>query len=507
MLEMKPTQDRLLTLLELEPTIYNLKARKMGSSTLIAAYFFWKTHFTPNLKTLVAAHTAEAAQEIFTIYSTFYEHLPSWMKIGQFELQKDNVKAMRYQHGGGIRVTTASSPSARGGTPHQIHLSEFAHYTNMEVTIGAIMASLPDGATIVKETTANGLNDAYGAWTVDDGTCKVFFPWMADPSYSRPKKPRRIPQGMSKYRKEHNLTKEQFYWACTTFYERCAGQWKLWNQEFPATAEMAFVSSGDRFFSLTFPNIRMHRDNFRDFEGYKEYLAPTSYHVYSIGVDVASGSASGDYSAYTVLDVTDKDKPLIAATYYGKVPPETLSSMVLKEANKYKSMITVEVNGYGLSVVNFLLQKSWPHLYRRTQHSKTTGQTHMHAGFSTNRATRGVILSRLHSYVESGKLSVLCDIRMQHEVNQMMYIKGKAQAADGEFGHDDMIMAMALALEGMTQTSLLEQEIQSRPPSGRAEILAWEMKHARIYDKSYFEDDMVGYAPTDSVVDVMENML
>ena len=328
----------------------------MGSSTIIAAYYFWKTHFTPNLKTLVAAHTAEAAQEIFTIYTTFYEYLPPWMKIGQFALMKDNVKAMRYVHGGGIRVTTASSPSARGGTPHQLHLSEFAHYTNMEVTIGAIMASLPDGCTIVKETTANGLNDAYGAWTEDDGTCKVFFPWMADPSYVRSKKPRRTPKEMTRYRKEHNLTKEQFYWACNAFYERCAGQWKLWNQEFPATAEMAFVSSGDRFFSMTFPNVRINRDNHREFEGYREYLKPKPYHVYSIGVDVASGSASGDYSSYVVLDATNKESPLIAATYYGKCPPETLADLVLREGQKYNSLITVEVNGYGLGVVNFLLK-------------------------------------------------------------------------------------------------------------------------------------------------------
>ena len=270
-LEPRPTQQTLLNLLELETTIYNLKARKMGSSTIIAAYYFWRTHFTPNLKTLVAAHTAEAAQEIFTIYSTFYEYLPKWLKAGIFELQKDNVKAMRYAHGGGVRVTTASSPSARGGTPHQLHLSEFAHYTNMEVTIGAIMASMPDGCTIVKETTANGLNEAYNAWKEDDGTCKVFFPWMDDPTYRQKEKPRRVPQGMSRYRKEHNLSKEQFNWACRTFYERCAGQWKLWNQEFPASAEMAFVSSGDRFFSLTYPHIRMHRDNFRDFEGYRQY--------------------------------------------------------------------------------------------------------------------------------------------------------------------------------------------------------------------------------------------
>jgi len=501
----KPTQQRLIDLLETETTIYNLKARKMGSSTIIAAYYFWKTHFTPNLKTLVAAHTAEAAQEIFTIYSTFYEYLPPFFKIGKFELLKDNVKAMRYAHGGGVRVTTASSPSARGGTPHQLHLSEFAHYTNMEVTIGAIMASLPDGATIVKETTANGLNEAYGAWTVDDGTCKVFFPWMADPSYVRKTKPKRIPKEMAKYRKDHKLTKEQFYWACNAFYERCAGQWKLWNQEFPATAEMAFVSSGDRFFSLTFPQVRITKDNEDKYIGYRQYLKPDKFSVYSIGADTASGSASGDFSAFVVLDVTEKEKPKLAASYYGRLPPEAFASLIHKECKKYNALATIEVNSYGLSVTNYLVQAAWPYLYRRTHHNKLNGTTTHIAGFNTNRATRGVILSRLHTYIENAKLSVVSDARIQDEINQMMYIKGKAQAGDG--GHDDILMATALALEGMTQTSKLEEDVKTRLPETRHERMMWELKNQRIFNPKDFEDETHDLGPTDSVVDVMSNLL
>ena len=504
-LDPKPTQIQLINLLETETTIYNLKARKMGSSTIIAAYYFWKTHFTPNLKTLVAAHTAEAAQEIFTIYSTFYEYLPAWMKIGKFELLKDNVKAMRYAHGGGIRVTTASSPSARGGTPHQIHLSEFAHYTNMEVTIGAIMASLPDGCTIVKETTANGLNEAYGAWTEDDGTCKVFFPWMADPSYVREKKPRRIPKEMAKYRKDHNLTKEQFYWACNAFYERCAGQWKLWNQEFPATAEMAFVSSGDRFFSLTFPQVRINKDNEDKYIGYREYLKPDKFSVYSLGADVASGSKNGDFSAFVVLDVTEKETPRLASTYYGRLPPESFSTLIHSECKKYNALATIEVNSYGLSVVNALLQAAWPYVYRRTHHNKLNGTTTHVAGFNTNRATRGVILSRLHNYIENAKLSVVADARIQDEVNQMMYIKGKPQAGEG--GHDDILIATALALEGMTQTAKLEEDVKTKLPETQEERLMWELKNQRIFDPREFEDDMYDLGPSDSVVDAMSNML
>tara|TARA_R100000808_G_scaffold25058_2_gene61062 strand:- start:1212 stop:2873 length:1662 start_codon:yes stop_codon:yes gene_type:complete len=506
-LQPKPSQRELITLLEVKTMIYNLKARKMGSSTAIAAYFFWKGHFTKNLRTLVAAHTMEAAEEIFQIYSNFYENLPVWLKQGPFSLKKDNVRAMKYEHGGGVRVTTASSPSARGGTPHQLHLSEFAHYTNMEVTIGAIMASLPDGCTIVKETTANGLNDAYAAWVADDGTEKVFFPWTKDPDYTTKEKPKRVPPKMRAYAKKHGVSKEQLNWAATAFYERCAGQWKLWDQEFPITAETAFVTSGDKFFSLSFPHCRMTRDNYHDYEGYVEYEKPKPHHIYSLGVDVASGSKNGDYSAFVLLDVTNKKRPTLVASSYTKKPPEAFAIDVHEAAKRFNAMTTIEINGYGLSVVNYMVQKHWPHMYRRTQHNKTTGQTQVYLGFSTNKATRGLILARLHSYIEKRMIDVTCDIRVCSEINQMIYKNGKPQCAEGEFSHDDILMAFAMALEGMSQISKLEEEVKSKRPKTRQEIIQWEMRNCRIFDPSEFDDDFIDTSQAESVLDAMESIL
>jgi hypothetical protein len=46
--KLKPAQLALLKSLEGNPWQVVLKARQMGSSTLVAAYFFWKTLFTPN---------------------------------------------------------------------------------------------------------------------------------------------------------------------------------------------------------------------------------------------------------------------------------------------------------------------------------------------------------------------------------------------------------------------------------------------------------------------------
>lgn len=60
------------------PHLMLLKARQLGSTTGIAAYFFWDALFTPHMSVAVVAHTDEAVKRIFEIYRRFYENLPEF---------------------------------------------------------------------------------------------------------------------------------------------------------------------------------------------------------------------------------------------------------------------------------------------------------------------------------------------------------------------------------------------------------------------------------------------
>ena len=57
-----------------------LKARQLGSSTYIAARFFWEALFNPNTRVAVIAHSDAGVKNIFNIYQRFYTNLP---KIGR----------------------------------------------------------------------------------------------------------------------------------------------------------------------------------------------------------------------------------------------------------------------------------------------------------------------------------------------------------------------------------------------------------------------------------------
>ncbi len=482
--------------------IYNLKARKLGSSTYTAARFFHRALFTPNYSVMVVAHKVSSAKEIFRIYKRFYENLPEFLQLG---LEGKSADTMTFSHGSRIMCTTANSDSARGSTSQALHLSEFAFYSDLPNTMASIMGSVPDSAIVVRETTANGLNDAHRLWVEQDGYDKIFIPWTIDSKLISKKEPKSIPKFIEEYAEEHSLSRAQMWWVTNTWRHKLAGNWRLFNQEFPINAEVAFVTSGDKFFPISFPAIRIAKENEHLYCGKREYEKPKKFSIYLTGVDTASGSVDGDFSSYVTMDVTDKGKPRIVSSYYGRIPPRTFSAKVYEECKRYGSLAVVESNSYGLSVIEYLVENMYANLYRRTSYDKIGNRWSEKLGFSTNRGTRPLLVSRLHEFVVKGWLQINDD-RLKSEVNTFVYQKGKPQAEEG--AHDDMIMATALALEGLTQVESLVSEKKKVRPRGVREIIEWELANGARFDSNSeeFAEHDDGWDIQREVLSILDNM-
>jgi len=480
-LKLNEAQEILVSAMEEHPWVFDLKARQLGGTTGVAAYAFWHAYFQPNLRVGVMAQSRESAEQIFEIYRRFYNNLPKWM---QFPVQKSNVREMLFFHGGMVRVFTANSQSARGTTYNFLHCSEFAFYSDVERTIQAAFQTATPDATVVMETTANGLNYAHDLWANENGYRKVFLPWMHAEEYTLEERPQglgtKVPKPWREYADKYSLTKAQLFWAFDTYRTKCGSNWQTFHQEYPADAEMAFITSGERFFNIIFPHVRAKA-------GYKRYGEPEKYHVYSMGVDTASGSPSGDYSSFCVMDVTDKEKPHCVSTYYARVPPTEFSSRVLEEAMEWEALVVAESNSYGLSVIEYLIGDGYSNLYRRTQFDKMAKRWREDLGFATSVATRPVILAKLHQFVSEGAL-IVNDDRMKAEINTFIYNrKGKPEAEGGK--HDDMVFAWALALAGINQIDALKEEKLSKKPSTLREILAYERATGRIFRDEWETSD------------------
>ena len=465
--------------LEKNPWTYVLKARQMGFTTFVAARNIWKALFRPNFSVMVLAHRADSAQTIFEIYKRFYENLPEFLT---FPTDKSNVRELKFFHGGLVRVATANSQGPRGTTYQALHCSEFAFWSDVDSTIAAAFQTCGPDAEIVLETTANGLNDAHKMWTHDNGFQKVFYPWTEDPGYVKSGKTGRIFPALNRAAEKHGVSREQLCWAQHTLQTKCMGNWHTFMQEYPFDAEMAFVTSGERFFDIVFPHSQAH-------PGIKTYQDRRPYRVYAMGVDTASGAPSGDFSAFCVTDVTDKSHPMVVSTFYDRMPPHEFGEVVFEYSKKYDALVVPESNSYGLAIIEYLVGREYAYMYRRTQYDKLGGRWVEKLGFQTTSSTRPMMLARLHEYVSKNKLPIN-DERMKTEMNSFVYDeKGKPIASSGK--HDDMIFAHALSLMGMDQIEYVKDDVQRRKPNTLEEMLQYEMATGKAYqsetDDSHFE--------------------
>ena len=493
-------QKQIIEALLRNNVIYVLKARKLGSSTIVAAYYFWRCLFTPHFQVLVVAHKRESAKKIFTIYKRFYDNLPKFL---QLKTVAASTTALTFRHGGSISCTTSSSDDARGSTPHALHLSEFAHFKDVRESFASIMNSVPDSAMVVRETTANGLNLAYKLWYSNDGVEKVFIPWTTDPKYVSDKRPQSVPARLKVYAKKHALTKPQLWWAARNLAQKQGGNWDLFNQENPIVAEVAFVTSGGRFFNIHFPGIHIPDNRRYEYLGYRRYREPERFRLYTVGVDGAGGDKDRDLSAFVTLDVTDQKNPIICSTFESWLPLRQFDELAADEIATYAALGVCEMTGgWGNALTELLVERGLEQ-YRRVSYDKIKNNWSEKLGFSTNKATRPRMLSAIHSLMEERMLDPRDD-RLRSEMNTFVWRNGKAQAERGEY--DDLIMALALAWEGRNQVSITEHHKQKVRPHTIAEMLQWEAQTGKDYKSSSgegFFDDNDGDDP-DDVFDEME---
>ena len=484
-LELNRSQKLILRALETNNNLMILKARKLGSTTLVAGYFLWKALFHKNTGIAVVAHTDEAARAIFSIYQHLYKNLPSEMRI---TATKSRHNELSLKSGSMIKVGTASSESFRGQTYQYIHASEYAFWPNLEKTIMGLFGTADANATIILESTANGLNQAYEMWKGESGFEKLFLGWTLDARYVRKKQAYQdLTQMEREYIEKYNLPPIQANWFVNHLRTKAANNWQGFNQEFPVTAEMAFVTSGSRFFPDPWP-VRGTEP------GLKVYKKPQKFHVYSVGVDTASGSPGGDFSAFMVLDVTNPKKITMAASYYDRTAPSDYKEAVYEVCKKYDALAVVESNSYGLSIIEHLQSRSHPRQFRDQHWDTVSSRWKARLGFNTNAKSRNLLLSRLYEYVTQ-RWMLISDENFMAEANTLVYnSRGKVEAAGGK--HDDMVMATGLALMGLDQVDdMIQEVVQQQRPHTLKEMIQWERATGRSYKNTRdhdFSPDPVG---------------
>lgn len=240
-----------------------VKGRQLGSSTYIEGRFYhrsWKS--TKALKAFILTHEQPATDNIFAMAQRFYTLHPVGM--AKPPLRTGNAKEMIFADNDcGYQVATAGSKeTGRSATLQLFHGSEVAFWPNAEDHVTGVFQSVGDaeGTEIILESTANGIGNmfyrlAQAAIRGQSEFQAIFVPWFWGDDY-RTDCPKSVQfsRAWEEYGFTHKLEWDQLYWAWGKNRELAASIsvsldepcWKFM-QEYPATFDEAFQSSGNSF--------------------------------------------------------------------------------------------------------------------------------------------------------------------------------------------------------------------------------------------------------------------
>lgn len=262
-----------------------LKGRQQGISTWTAARFYKRTSMQFGKRTMIITHLDAATQNLFGIAKTY------------FDLSDDTLKPAVKANSGtelsfstlrsGYKVATAGSKNAgRSDTVQYLHGSEFAFWPNainIMAGLGQTVPLLP-GTEVILESTANGLANMYHKmWVLavagKSDYLAVFIPWFIQKEYRR-----EVPADFEltaeevEYMEAFGLDHEQMAWRQAKISTEFAGDSAWFDQEYPATPDMAFQRVGHRAIVNTLAVAKARKIN-------PAHLKAMGAHV--VGVDPA----------------------------------------------------------------------------------------------------------------------------------------------------------------------------------------------------------------------------
>lgn len=244
-----------------------LKARQEGISTWVAARIFRSMHLWQWNRALVLADLKKRSEELFGIYDRYYDQLPE-----DFRPRKDYAsrgQSMKLANGSSLLVDTAKDVQAgRSITLHRIHASEIAFWEHPEDTFTSLMQAASATSEVFIESTANGVGNFFhrlweDAVAGNNEWLPIFLPWFIHEEYASeptdleiqeileskdPYERKAQDQGFEFEGETWKLDPCQLLWRRRQISTELAGDERKFRQEYPTTADEAFLVSGNAFF-------------------------------------------------------------------------------------------------------------------------------------------------------------------------------------------------------------------------------------------------------------------
>jgi len=465
------------------------KPRQAGVSTTVAATTSVLLGFADENNPeaiLIVANKQDMAFEFLSKIKDFLNQIPRWAwgpdYYGSPEKEKKTIfsseskKEIRLPNGCRVKAVATSPDALRGYTPTLLIMDEAAFIEDGKELFGAAQTALGTGGRSVLISTPNGLDELYYE-TYDLALKKlnnfniIEMRWYQDDRYNIGLKWYRYTDKEKKDKEvidEDDFTFDSYrnkiadgYKPTSPWYEEmCRGM----NNDARMIAQeldVSFLGSGGNVVSDEYVQHHKNR-NVQDpiyVSGSESELwvweSPIEGHEYILASDVSRGDGA-DYSTFTIIDFATMTQ---VAEYMGRIPPDKLSHILFEYGTLYNALIVVDITGgMGVATVLKLQDMKYPNLYygekggqglkKRKDMNKYSSDNEI-AGFQVG-SDRTRLVSTFEKMIRINKDEgddhgiKIRSTRLLSELNSFVYINGRADHTKGK--HDDLIMAMAMAL-------------------------------------------------------------
>lgn len=443
-LELFPFQERLI--LEFQKNRFAILkcGRQLGKSTCLMAYFLHCSIFNKDFAIAIAAHKQIAANGLLGRYQKAYENLPLWMQSGVVEWNKGSVVL---ENGSKIGAFATSADGLRSFSCDMVVLDEFAFVPNNIAeeffTSTYPVISAGDNTKILITSTPKGLNHFYEKWlaaTSDDPNIKSEFAaieahWSEWPGRDENWKRKTISNtSLEQFQQEHEA---DFLGSSATLINAAALKELMTLIRPPKT---------------------------KDFDGKMfVYDLPQPNKTYVISVDVSEG-LDLDYSAFSVIDVSQVPYRQVAKYRDNGIKPYELPAIIVTAAHAYnEAFVLVEINSIGLQVADTIhFELEYDNLIKvetknRAQQTSPGFKKKITFGLKQSVQTKQIGCQSLKSLIEHKKL-ILEDSHTIKELANFVVDKKSFKAEEGY--HDDLAMTL-VNFGWLTSQRYFKDEIQS----------------------------------------------
>jgi hypothetical protein len=456
-----------------ERFVLNMESRQSGKTQTAAACILWYSVFNDTKNVAIIANKASAAREVLSRIKYMYERLPKWLQHGVITWNKGDIEL---ENGSKVFTAATSASAVTGRSCSWVYVDEAALVPNnlAEEFFTSAWPTISSGNTtkFLMSTTPRGYNFFWKFWSDSENNLNNFkrvrIEWHEIPGRDQAwLESQRSILGELKFNQEVLI---QFLGSSGTLINA---------SKIAQMSPIHPVYSKDGLDILEYP-IKSSRsmDN---------TIMPG--HNYMLVADVSRG-IGGDYSAFTVIDITEMPYKLVAKYRDNLISPLLFPSIIHKVAVEYNNAyVLVEVKENGQTISDTLqYELEYENLLFVT---RGQGGQHITAGFGKNTGVQNGVMTSAQvkrigcdafkTLVEENKL-LINDVDVISEISTFIQVKNSYAADEGYY--DDLVMT--LVLFGWVTSSAYFKDLAS--PDFRRKIF-----NARMEDISNSLTPYMGY--------------